>query len=167
MGHAFSSLDELGDGPGFRKIRGPLGVEAFGVNALVFYLAGYAFMNLAAFAVVVARERETHYGDHIEGVRGLGAERPLLAWPLTISMLGLAGLPATVGFIGKLYLIEALVGGDYKVGIVAFVANARIGRHDRAVVADVVGDVEQRRDEQFVGGDALRLELFACRILRH
>jgi len=84
-----------------------------GINALVFYLAGYAFMNLAAFAVVVARERETPCGDHIDAVRGLGAERPQLAWPLTISMLGLAGLPATVGFIGKLYLIEALVEGDY------------------------------------------------------
>ena len=46
-------------------------------------------------------------------MRGLGAERPLLAWPLTISMLALAGLPATAGFIGKLYLIEALVEGDY------------------------------------------------------
>jgi NADH-quinone oxidoreductase subunit N len=84
-----------------------------GLEALVFYLAGYAFMNLAAFAVVVTRERETPYGDDIAAVRGLGAERPLLAWPLTISMLGLAGLPATVGFIGKLYLIEALVEGDY------------------------------------------------------
>ena len=40
-----------------------------GVNALVFYLAGYAFMNLAAFAVVVARERETPYGDDIRAVR--------------------------------------------------------------------------------------------------
>jgi len=38
--HAFSSLDELGEGPGFRKIRKPLGVTAFGVNALV-YPAGY------------------------------------------------------------------------------------------------------------------------------
>jgi NADH-quinone oxidoreductase subunit N len=84
-----------------------------GVNALVFYLAAYAFMNLAAFAVVVARERETRHGDAIDAVRGLGRERPLLAWPLTISMLGLAGLPATAGFIGKLYLIEALVEGDY------------------------------------------------------
>jgi NADH-quinone oxidoreductase subunit N len=84
-----------------------------GVNALVFYLAGYALMNLAAFAVVVARERETPYGDDIRSVQGLGRERPLLAWPLTISMLGLAGMPATVGFIGKLYLIEALVEGDY------------------------------------------------------
>jgi NADH-quinone oxidoreductase subunit N len=84
-----------------------------GINAMVFYLAGYAFMNLAAFAVVVARERETPYGDEIRSVQGLGRERPALAWPLTISMLGLAGLPATVGFIGKLYLIEALVEGDY------------------------------------------------------
>ena len=40
MSHAFSSLDELGKGPGFRKIRKPLGVTAFGVNALV-YPAGY------------------------------------------------------------------------------------------------------------------------------
>jgi NADH-quinone oxidoreductase subunit N len=84
-----------------------------GIEALVFYLAGYALMNLAAFAVVVARERETALGDGIDAVRGLGRERPLLAWPLTISMLALAGLPATVGFIGKLYLIEALVEGDY------------------------------------------------------
>ena len=45
--------------------------------------------------------------------RASGRERPLLAWPLTIAMLGLAGLPATAGFIGKLYLIEALVEGSY------------------------------------------------------
>ncbi len=35
-GYAFSSLDELGEGHGFRKIRAALGVEAFGVNAIVF-----------------------------------------------------------------------------------------------------------------------------------
>jgi mannose-6-phosphate isomerase-like protein (cupin superfamily) len=35
MSHAFSSLDELGEGPGFRKVRQALGVTAFGVNALV------------------------------------------------------------------------------------------------------------------------------------
>ena len=36
MSHAFSSLDELGDGHGFRKIRQALGIDAFGVNAIVF-----------------------------------------------------------------------------------------------------------------------------------
>ena len=35
MGHAFGALDELGEGYGFRKIRAPLGVTAFGVNAIV------------------------------------------------------------------------------------------------------------------------------------
>jgi NADH-quinone oxidoreductase subunit N len=84
-----------------------------GTSSLVFYLAVYAFMNLAAFAAIVARERQTPYGDDIRAIRGLGAERPWLAWPLTISMLALAGFPATAGFIGKLYLIEALVEGDY------------------------------------------------------
>ncbi len=84
-----------------------------GINALVFYLAVYTLMNMAAFAVIVARERETPYGDDIRSVEGLGRERPLLAWPLTISMLALAGLPATSGFMGKLFLIEALVDGNY------------------------------------------------------
>jgi mannose-6-phosphate isomerase-like protein (cupin superfamily) len=35
-GYAFSSLDELGEGPGFRKVRVPLGVTAFGVNGVVY-----------------------------------------------------------------------------------------------------------------------------------
>ncbi|HET8975433.1 MAG TPA: NADH-quinone oxidoreductase subunit N [Solirubrobacterales bacterium] len=84
-----------------------------GLNALVFYLAAYALMNLAIFAVIVARERETGFGDDIRAMEGLGSSRPLLAWPLTIGFLALAGLPGTSGFIGKLFLIEATVDGDY------------------------------------------------------
>jgi quercetin dioxygenase-like cupin family protein len=34
-GYSVGSIDALGDGPGFRKIRRQLGVEAFGVNAIV------------------------------------------------------------------------------------------------------------------------------------
>ena len=36
MTHSFSSLDELGEGPGFRKVRGALGITAFGVNLIVY-----------------------------------------------------------------------------------------------------------------------------------
>jgi len=36
MGHAFGSIDSLGDGYGFRKVRKALGVTAFGVNAIVY-----------------------------------------------------------------------------------------------------------------------------------
>jgi mannose-6-phosphate isomerase-like protein (cupin superfamily) len=39
-GYAFGSLDELGDGYGFRKVRRALGVTAFGVNGVV-YPPGY------------------------------------------------------------------------------------------------------------------------------
>lgn len=35
-GYAFGSLDELGSGPGFRKVRRALGVTAFGVNGIVY-----------------------------------------------------------------------------------------------------------------------------------
>jgi NADH-quinone oxidoreductase subunit N len=84
-----------------------------GLKALVFYLAAYTLMNLAVFAVIVARERQTQYGDDIESVAGLGRSNPMLAWPLTIGMLALAGLPGTSGFMGKLFLIEATVDADY------------------------------------------------------
>ncbi len=40
-GYSIGSLDELGDGPGFRKVRSALGVDAFGVNAIVLP-AGYS-----------------------------------------------------------------------------------------------------------------------------
>jgi mannose-6-phosphate isomerase-like protein (cupin superfamily) len=36
MAHSFGSIDELGEGPGFRKVRQALGVTAFGVNAVVY-----------------------------------------------------------------------------------------------------------------------------------
>ena len=92
---------------------GLVAASTVGVDALVFYLAAYAVMNLGAFAVIVIRERETRFGDDIRAVQGLGRERPELAWPLTISMLALAGLPGTAGFIGKLYLMEGAVGSSY------------------------------------------------------
>jgi NADH-quinone oxidoreductase subunit N len=84
-----------------------------GAKAVVFYLLVYLFMNVAAFAVVIAREREASLGDSIDSLAGIGGERPLLAWPMTISMLALAGLPGTAGFFGKFFLIEATVDGGF------------------------------------------------------
>jgi NADH-quinone oxidoreductase subunit N len=95
-----------------------------GVRATAFYLACYLVMNLAAFAVIVARERVSEHGDDIASLRDLGRAAPLLAWPLTIAMLGLAGFPATAGFIGKFFLIDAAVDGDYAwLGIVIVIGS--------------------------------------------
>ena len=108
-----------------------------GASATIFYLIVYLLMNLAAFAVIVARERETLHGDDIDAVAGLGSERPWLAWPLTIAMLSLAGIPATAGFIGKVYLIQALVDGNYTWLAVVIVVGSMIslGYYLRVIAA--------------------------------
>jgi NADH-quinone oxidoreductase subunit N len=84
-----------------------------GLQATAFYLAVYLLMNVAAFAVVVARERVSEYGDDLAALENLGRSNPWLAWPMTIAMLSLAGFPATAGFIGKFFLIDASVDGAY------------------------------------------------------
>jgi NADH-quinone oxidoreductase subunit N len=85
-----------------------------GIQATVFYLFAYLAMNMAAFAVVVAVERQRpELGDDIANLSGLGGQDPWLAWPMTIAMLALAGIPGTVGFIAKFQLIHALVNGSY------------------------------------------------------
>src|SRR3954451_21233032 len=82
-------------------------------------------MNMAAFAVIVARERETGTGDDISSLYGLGSDRPVLAWPMTIAMLSLAGFPATAGFFGKFYLISAAVDNEYAwLGVVIVLGSA-------------------------------------------
>jgi NADH-quinone oxidoreductase subunit N len=116
---AYSSVGQVG-----YMLVGVVVASKLGVSATVFYLAVYLFMNMAAFAVIVARERETGRGDSVEVVAGLGRERPWLAWPMTISMLALAGIPATAGFIGKFYLIDAAVAGGYAwLGVVVVVGS--------------------------------------------
>jgi NADH-quinone oxidoreductase subunit N len=105
---AYSSVAQAG-----YMLAGVVVATRLGVQATVFYLVVYVAMNMAAFAVIIARERETGLGDSIDAVAGLGRERPLLAWPMTLSMLALAGIPATAGFTGKFYLIDAAVSGGY------------------------------------------------------
>lgn len=105
---AYSSVAQAG-----YMIAGVIVTTQLGIAATVFYLAIYVVMNLGAFAVITARERETGLGDDISSLYGLGREKPLLAWAMTISMLALAGFPATAGFFGKIYLIVAAVDNGY------------------------------------------------------
>jgi NADH-quinone oxidoreductase subunit N len=118
---AYSSVAQAG-----YMLAGIVVSSQLGARALVFYLAVYVAMNMAAFAVIVARERETGLGDGMNALTGLGQERPWLAWPMTVSMLALAGIPATGGFIGKFYLIDAAVSGGYTWLGVAIVVGSMI-----------------------------------------
>jgi NADH-quinone oxidoreductase subunit N len=118
--------------------------STLGLQATVFYLAVYLVMNVAAFAVVVARERVSEHGDDLAALQNLGPSQPLLAWPMTIAMLSLAGFPATAGFVGKFYLIDASVSGDYTwLGILIVVGSVvSLGYYLRVVAVMWMGRVE-------------------------
>jgi NADH-quinone oxidoreductase subunit N len=80
-----------------------------GAEATVYYLLAYLVMTMAAFAVVVIREREVEDGERLEALAGYGRERPLLGTVMTLSMLSLAGFPPLSGFIGKFLLFGSAV----------------------------------------------------------
>jgi mannose-6-phosphate isomerase-like protein (cupin superfamily) len=45
VGYRKGSIDEMGEGPGFRKVRRELGVTAFGVNALIYPPGQQGFLH--------------------------------------------------------------------------------------------------------------------------
>jgi NADH-quinone oxidoreductase subunit N len=79
-----------------------------GGTALLFYLIPYAALSVGAFAIVTLRERELRQPVTLEGMAGLGWERPFHGAAMAVFMLGFIGLPPTGIFIGKFYAFSAL-----------------------------------------------------------
>ena len=88
-----------------------LGVAALSRNgqaAVLYYLAGYLFTVLAAFAVIAIVLKNLDNED-IAGLAGLNQRSPLLAATMTIAMVSLAGIPPLAGFFGKFLLLKAVI----------------------------------------------------------
>jgi NADH-quinone oxidoreductase subunit N len=68
--------------------------------AVSFYLAGYLLMTLLSFLILILVARHSR-GDDILQFNGLGQRSPFLAFGMLAAILSLAGVPFTVGFIGK------------------------------------------------------------------
>jgi len=83
-----------------------------GAEAVLYYLLAYGAMTLAAFAVVIIREREVEDGDDIAALAGYGRARPVVGAVMTVAMLSLAGFPPLSGFIGKFLLFGSAVEAD-------------------------------------------------------
>ncbi len=73
---------------------------------VAFYMAAYLCMTLLAFAVLVVVSRVTG-SDELSAFNGLHQRSPLLAFALTVAMASLAGVPLTVGFLGKFFVFGA------------------------------------------------------------
>ena len=82
------------------------------VSAALFYIFAYAVTNLGAWGVVIALEHAEGKGLELEDYQGLGQRRPLLAAMMTVFMLSLTGVPPTVGFMAKFYLLQAVLAAN-------------------------------------------------------
>ena len=88
------------------------GTEA-GANAALFYLFTYAFMNIGAFAIVIALERAQEDDALQNRAAGIADRWPLLAFAMAIFMFSLSGMPPLAGFFGKFFVFKAAVDGGW------------------------------------------------------
>ncbi len=112
---AYSSISHVG----FMLI-GFVAIGKEPLSAILFYLVVYLFMTLSAFyfAVIIKNNKGN---DNIDSWKGFAFTNPLSAAFMVISLVSLAGLPPTAGFVGKFYLLAILFRSEvfYWLAIVA------------------------------------------------
>lgn len=87
--------------------------SAVGVSAMTFYLLGYGLTTIAAFALLGALGRDGERELTLADVGGLAETRPWMAFAFAVCLLSLLGFPGTIGFIGKWYIISAIVASGH------------------------------------------------------
>jgi NADH-quinone oxidoreductase subunit N len=89
-------------------LMGVVALNRLGLEAVLFYLVVYLFMNLGAFGVVIA-VIEAGGSEDIQSYRGLGRKEPLVCIAMAIFLFSLIGIPPFAGFAGKVYLFAAVI----------------------------------------------------------
>lgn len=84
-------------------------VQQQGIEAILFYVLGYGVMNIAAFAVVGMLQKDPRRFGGLSSFAGLAGRAPALAAAMALILLSLTGIPPTVGFFAKLYVLLAAV----------------------------------------------------------
>jgi NADH-quinone oxidoreductase subunit N len=80
-----------------------------GAGAVLLYLAAYGITTLASFGFLAALGRGGERDVTYDSISGLASSRPWVALGLGVCMLSLLGFPGTLGFMGKWYIITAVV----------------------------------------------------------
>jgi NADH-quinone oxidoreductase subunit N len=100
-------------------------VEGFG--AAMFYAITYVLMGLGAFGMMLLMAREGFEAENLEDFRGLNQKNPWYAFVMLLLMFSMAGIPPTVGFWAKLFVLQAVVSIGYVWLAVAAVVFSLIG----------------------------------------
>jgi NADH-quinone oxidoreductase subunit N len=100
-----------------------------GIQAVMFYLAAYAFMNIGAFAVVTHFARQGEKYVDVDDFAGLGWKQPTIAALFAIFLLSLIGVPLTGGFFGKFYIFKAALDANLVWLAVLGLLNSAVGAY--------------------------------------
>jgi NADH-quinone oxidoreductase subunit N len=98
-----------------------------GIHASIFYLISYFITTLGAFGVISLLSTYNYEAEKIEDFKGLFWKRPWIAIVFTLSLLSLAGIPITAGFIAKFYIILEGMKSGLMVLIISLIINSVIG----------------------------------------
>lgn len=97
-----------------------------GVEAAVFYLASYMITTLGAFGTISILSQSERDSENIEDLKALFWKNPWIAMVLTLTLLSLAGIPLTAGFIGKFYLSLAGLKSGLWILVISLIVNSVI-----------------------------------------
>ena len=84
-----------------------LAAGTMAIEAVSFYVTAYTVTILVAFGIVTILSGAAGDADHLDSYRGLFWRRPVIAAVFTAALLSLAGIPGTIGFVGKFYVLAA------------------------------------------------------------
>jgi NADH-quinone oxidoreductase subunit N len=106
---AYSTISHVGF-----VLLGFLSGESFGYAAALFYTVIYVLMAAGAFGVLLLLSKHNRTDiDELSDLKGLNQSHPRLALIMLLVMFAMAGMPLTVGFYAKLYVLQSLVYNDF------------------------------------------------------
>jgi len=85
------------------------GSVAHGNAAALFYMFSYTLMAVGAFGLLTLLSQRGIEIEEINDLRGLNSRNPWLAFMMLLIMFSMAGIPPTVGFFAKLWVLEAVI----------------------------------------------------------
>lgn len=92
--------------------------------AVSFYLLAYFICTLTAFGVITLLSNKVGDAEDIDTYKALFWQNPLLAFIFSVSLISLAGIPLTAGFIGKFYiLLAALQSGFWLIALILVITS--------------------------------------------
>ncbi|QCI15857.1 NADH-quinone oxidoreductase subunit N [Buchnera aphidicola] len=83
----------------------------FSLETTTIYLFNYLLSNIVCFGIInlIENTNRQHYNNSITSYKGLFWSQPILSSILTLALLSLSGIPMTLGFIGKFYILSIII----------------------------------------------------------